>query len=508
MMKFLTRIAAIFAAAFLMVHLTACSSGGSTGTTGPSAGTGTVGILLTDMPADPSLFREINATINQVELLGSDDEDDDEDGRVVLYSGISEKVDLLRLKNESVPLTFSNDVPAGTFCKIRLILDELELVFMDESKDNVYPDLPGNGKLDLVFGECIGIDPGDVITLQIDVDAGNSIHIVEAGSSGNVFYNFRPVIHVDVFGDDGFEAKLTRVSGEITDVDTVNGQFTLCGLPNFGNSSDKCALVDLGDGSAYFGHIAYFDNVGFAGGPRPLSELLDIGMIGKIVTVVGMPRGMVSALAEDDDEDEDESHVVLYLDALVIEYGDFLTLHGAAATDADTSGFDMKVDSGPVQILPGEVLPVELQPGAVDVNGTRIVSKQGTLLDYTDILELRELSVDGVLSLSSTDVLKAALVIVDTQSDDDQITGTVYSVDTESFILSPDPDTLPACGVSADLFVSISDAEIMTVVITSSSSEITEGGVLEADQSVGLVGSCTMSGYDADTVVIIDDQRI
>ena len=77
-----------------------CGGSGDTTSSNTSPGTGTVGILLTDKPADPDLFSSINATINKVELIGSDD-----DGKVVLYDGIDKTVDLLRLKNESIPFT-------------------------------------------------------------------------------------------------------------------------------------------------------------------------------------------------------------------------------------------------------------------------------------------------------------------------------------------------------------------------------------------------------------------
>ena len=103
-----------------------------------------------DKPADPSLFESINASIEKAVLIG------DDDNKVVLYSGPTKTVDLLRLKNESIPFTFKDDVPVGEYCKIRLILSDLELVLADDtpadSTDNetYHPKLPGNGKLDMV----------------------------------------------------------------------------------------------------------------------------------------------------------------------------------------------------------------------------------------------------------------------------------------------------------------------------------------------------------------------
>ena len=117
--------------AAVVTTFSACSSGGAGGdadSVSNSQGTGTVGILLTDKPADPAMFVSINASIEKVELLGSDD-----NGRVLLYSGPTKTFDLLRLKHESVPLTFKDNVPAGRYCKIRLILSDLELVLADDT---------------------------------------------------------------------------------------------------------------------------------------------------------------------------------------------------------------------------------------------------------------------------------------------------------------------------------------------------------------------------------------
>jgi hypothetical protein len=129
------------------------------------------------------------------------------------------------------------------------------------------------------------------------------------------------------------------------------------------------------------------------------------------------------------------------------------------------------------------------------------------LLDYSDILALRPLSVDGVLEIISNadDVLKAAMVIVDTESDDDQISGVVLAVGTTGFTLAPDA---AACGFSGDIVVEYAaDAQLTTVTITADSSEIMQGGTPSAGQTVGLGGECTASGYTANTIVIIDDQR-
>ncbi|MCU7881731.1 MAG: hypothetical protein KZQ66_00400 [Candidatus Thiodiazotropha sp. (ex Lucinoma aequizonata)] len=86
--------------------------------------------------------------------------------------------------------------------------------------------------------------------------------------------------------------------------------------------------------------------------------------------------------------------------------------------------------------------------------------------------------------------------------------GTVASVQTGGFILSPEAGTTP-CGVVSDLVVSLTDdVTITTVSITDDTADVMPDGVLEAGQSVGLNGVCEAGGLTADKLVIVDDQRL
>ncbi len=220
-------IAAFLFSLGALTLLTSCGGDSSDEASDTAQRTGTVGILLTDKPADPSLFLSVNAAIEKVELMGSED---DEDERIELYGGPTLVFELLDLRNESIPLTFQDDVPVGTYCKIRLTLSDLELVLADDTplddsdNETFHPNLPGNGKLDLVAKDCFDVGPGEVVTLQIDIDAGNSIHIV---GNGNRF-NFRPVAFIDVLSQD-FDSRLVRLHGTITKIDDEAGMFYLCG---------------------------------------------------------------------------------------------------------------------------------------------------------------------------------------------------------------------------------------------------------------------------------------
>jgi hypothetical protein len=561
MLRLLTQILSLPIAIVVAITLISCGGGSSSGdnsstndtsnTTAES--TGTVGILLTDKPADPSLFLSMNATIEQVELLGPDGED-----AVVLYSDEPQTVDLLRLRNESIPLTFRDDVPVGTYCKIRLILSDLELILVDDTPDDLtdneryYPDLPGNGKIDLLVRDCFSVEEGNVITVQIDLDGGNSIHIIE-NSHG---YNFRPVVFVDVL-EEGFESRLVRLEGEISEIYPEENALLLCdALPVQRFDSMACVEVHLGEDSAFF------DNLNYAGGPRSLDELLTEAMLGQQVVVVGKPDHAVDPHSgemdippghlpppgecrlweegvapgqqtpsddceslEEEVSDGDDTvlvdhhgvvseryHPLMEVDALVVELGEFLQLEGSVSRDADSSGFAMAVSSGEGIETDAE-REVLLQAGEQAINGTRIVSKSGELLDTLDIVSPLQLQVDGVMdSTGATEVLNAALVIVDSDSENEhaesnQVTGTVLSVGTNGFVLTPSADT--ACGVvTTDLNVTLADeVELLTVVISETVNEISQGGTLEAGQNVGINGRCIADGYLAETVVIVDDQR-
>ena len=496
-MKNAFQICILFISVALIFLLTSCGGGGGSDGSGSDAtnvtsqSTGTVGILLTDKPADLSLFTSINATIESVELLG-----DDEGGKVTIYSGPPKTYDLLKLTHEAIPFTFKDDVPVGTYCKIRLILSDLELVLTDETKE--YPELPGNGKLDLVAQNCFEVGPGEVVTLQIDIDAGNSIHIVENKKG----YNFRPVVFVDVLSE-SFSGKLVRLEGKITESDEDQQSLLLCDVstPPYTDSLG-CIEVYFDDEKS-----AFFDNKSFDGMPRPLNELFYIDK-GEVISIVGWPRHSVQSSPYDVVEDPYRPY--MELDALVAELGDFLTLNGNVTEDADSSGFYMNVRTGE-PILTDSPIGVVLQGAPAGGNGTRIVSKSGLLLDFNSVVVPKMVQVDGTLNLMNTEpLLYAALVIVDTKSSE-QVTGKILVVnDGSSLTLDPDTETVCGSAVVEPIVIGYSSdtTKFFTVTINDpDASTITPGGDLEVGQNVGLNISCDPPVYNAETIIIIEDQR-
>lgn len=549
-MKKALQLCIIMSCFVLVMSLTSCGGGSSSSPDGSTSSTvhalGTVGILLTDSPADMSLFTSINATVESVALLGKDEED-----TFTIYSGLTQTFDLLQLRNEAIPFTFNDHVPVGTYCKIRLTLSDLELVLADDTpadptdNETYHPKLPGNGKLDLLARDCFAVGPGEVVTLQIDIDAGNSIHIV--GNDNG--YKFRPVVFVDVLNED-FAAKLVRLDGQITELNEEDGSLLLCdAIPRSYLDTMGCVEVRLGEDSAFF------DNQEFAGLPRPLDALLAQERVGDRVTIVGWPHHRVEphpyadvpeghypppgecklwnvnldagqqpapidcaevpeSLSEDilvvnhDGVVKEPYYPFMRLDALVVELGEFLQLDGEVLEDADTLGFPMEVLQGE-SVVTDAPLPVLFQEAPLGGNGTRIISKTGELLEYSDITAQRTVQVDGTLDLmnDSEDLLHAALVIVDMQATDiEQVTGTVLEVFDESLILDPDAESV--CGETVEeLAVSYStETEILTVMIMEQNAEIIPGGSLESGQIIGMNGRCEATGYRAESIVIVDDQ--
>jgi hypothetical protein len=232
--------------------------------------------------------------------------------------------------------------------------------------------------------------------------------------------------------------------------------------------------------------------------------LLAEDKLDQTVTVVGWQKFWVNS-----GNDNDPYYPLMQLDALAVELGDFLQVDGLVAVDADTTGFAMTVLSDAPTIT-DSTLTVMFQPGDAEVNGTRIVSKSGEILDPLDVKKPLPVQVDGTpyKNLDSGSSLKAALVIIDKGVlGAEQVTGIILSVEANSLTLAPDADVV--CDIVTDqLIVGLTDdLEFLTVTITNESTLVAPGGVLQAGQTVGMNGICKVTGYQADNVVIVDDQR-
>lgn len=518
--------------------------------------TGLVAILVTDAPADSALFSEINATIHEIELLGG------ENGKVSVLSGEPREINLLDLREYSLPLGVHDAVPTGDYCKIRLWVDSIELVFSD---GRIRPaELPGNGKLDLILRECLEVEAGESTVIQVDIDAAKSIHVVES-PPGSERYLFRPVIQVDLV-DAVFAEKLLRIEGVVARIGPV---------ADIGNLEDEdrqraneilvCdAISVVGENRrfAYRGCVtvqvdetaSLFDNIDFGGEPRPLADLFDPNKLGAKVTVVGeidpslRPRERLhvsrghypprdrckiwyegrppghqpeaidcpddradvpadAILIDDEGRPVRDGRGLLTIDARVVQLGDHLRLMGTVEAPVDVDQFPVLLEPDQA-VHGGQALDVLLQAAPVGGNGTRILSTTGDALSPEDIQTADPVTVDGVLVLADPDVLRAALVIVDLRLAEEALaTGTVIAIRRSALTIvtaqnpcDPDGDSLRV--------VSDDSTSYVTLSLTDEASTTDLGGDVVRGDAVSVTGLCESDGsFTADTLIVIDDRR-
>jgi hypothetical protein len=370
----------------------ASACGGSGGGSSSSTTTGSVALVMTDAPTDE--FVQVLVTFTRIVLLPADDSaDNDQSGRQTIFDG-RETIDLLALANVSEPFAIADDIQAGTYSKMRMEVEQIELVRTDGMGgfESEFARLPANGHIDLNAQGGFHVEPGTTLAVQLDIDARNSIQI---NATGNGQYLFRPQVFVDIM-DSGLPARLISVEGvvrEITEQDQ-DGQsrrrIWLCEIylnhrDRYGDSDQHCLVVYADS------NTSIFDESGL---PATLDDIAmgdQIAVLGHFTT------------------DEQERFA---LDAEVIELGGaqaFLVLTGVAASDYDGTTHSILFD-----IDPGQGLATDTSVEIAVSDETRFFSADGMAVDPADILEGSRLEVDGVLVLasSSPDLLRASVVFV------------------------------------------------------------------------------------------------
>lgn len=540
----LSRVATTLGTCLLGIFMLACGSsgGGEPSTAAATSTPGTVAILLTDAPADPDLFSEINAVIERIELIGGDA------GKRVIYDGDPRSIDLLALRTHSRPLALDLAVPAERFCKIRLVLSSLELVLAEDGT-TANPRLPGNGKIDLVLGDCVDVREGETAVVQLDIDAGRSIHIVEAPPGSRNFV-FRPVIHADVVKTP-FVDKVVRVEGVLRSFDEAASEIVLCDVVRVAATEDTpdyrgCVTANVLD------ETSVFDNLGGEGEPIPRADLYDEVWLGEPVTVVGLvdrayparppiriprghlpPSGKCRVWLDDtppgrqpspvecdlDPEDVPDDGVLvddrgrpvmdlrglIAVDSFVVQLGDALRLTGFV--DGDPIVGEIPFLPDPDQgVASDEVIPVLLAPAPVGGGGSRILSTTGEPLVVGDVLDGDAVLVDGVLRRTKPDVIRAALVLVDLDRLLERLSsGEVADPDADGFVLWPDEN---ACRSGGELdVVTDSATRFLRVTITPEGSTSELADSVRAGDQVSVTGTCQPEGLVADVVLIVVDER-
>lgn len=400
--------------AIISLMLTACG-GGSNGTANnQTTQSGSVALLFTDAPG--FAFDEVNVTITRIELIS------DDDAPVELFSG-EETINLLDLQNHADLFSYTGNVPAKTYSKIRLYVSLVELVTKDMDGnvvETVTPKLPANGKIDLNPRGAFEVAPDQTLTLQIDIDAEKSIHIIKTGAGG---YIFRPVVFIKRLIN-SLDGKVIRLAGEITDLDTQAQTFRLCRTPivqqelvSDNNNGLVSTLIDDHDISKWC-PLVHMSEATTLYGPDGEPLLLEDLEEGNHATVFGR-------FSLNDGEDRP---TLTALTVLVGPAGTFAAYAGTVDSTVDdvTNRFDLDLADGQ-GISTTNPVPVQLQPGAL------ILSKYGHLLDASALKIGQAVRVIGILMLSDSepDFIKATMVFVDIDSDNIKLSGTISAI-TES----------------------------------------------------------------------------
>jgi hypothetical protein len=434
------RCAGLAALLMAALMLSACSDGGG-GSGSSGSDTGTVGVLLTDGPTDR--FCSIMLLVNSVTLL-SDDE------HVTIFEG-SRRVDLLDLRDNTELITVGRGVPAGTYSKIRLGIDDERVRLFEECDEDGTPSgepkiarLP-SGKIDLNPRGDFELAAGSLMLIQLDMDAEKSIHI--SGPPHNEKINFRPVVFVDIYTAEAPD-RLVRLTGTIEELASDPDRFDLCrthdvsrpvegdpelrvmkraedgdnGDDDNGNGDDgdngdrdTCVEVRVVDATSIFLAEAV------PGGFGDLENGRTAAVLGRFVVNGENLRVVAEVVQQDPDTVE--------------------RVGGVIASELVDSLFDLEVSPDRIPDLPENLIAVLLQ------TGTKVFSRRGELLDPAeDFIQVgHRARVFGYVDLSTEgeEQINASLVVVDTQEGAlDRVSGPFVSWDeaTREMRLDADPD--------------------------------------------------------------------
>jgi hypothetical protein len=423
----------------LSLFLVACGDSGG-GAVPPSQSTGTVALLLTDMPTDD--LKEINFDVTQATLIG-------DQGQQTIYNG-NTRVNLLDLENYSQPIALG-EVAAGTYTKLRLQIENFEIV--DNDGEQHFPRPPANGRIDLLEPGGIEVVPGRTLVAHVDMDANKSIHVVQ---TGNGKYRVRPVVRVN-FMLDGLPNELVRIEGriaEIPDGDAVD--FVLCAFDN----PDVCIDVSLAAGACVFD-----------------AEGIPIDPVDESTFAVDDPVIVIGTYVDTDGDGNPG------VEAIIVEKGEAEQVRGIVTEVPDTDGLFLVIDRAGVQTT------VELQQDC-----TKIFGPDGEALTPGALQLGQGIEVEGVTS-GDPAVFRAALILFDSEDDPEQVSGVIAEpIDEPTFMLAT---------ASGDIKVCLDDAAIVTVISDGTSAEgtfadIQDGRTAYAFGELDMTDGC----FDAADVVV------
>jgi hypothetical protein len=215
---------AVIVFGFVSIVATGGGGGSSSSITGfagfETKGSGTVGVSITDGPADD--YDEIWIQLKEVSIIPVYD-----GSPVLIWQSIDAEghwINLLKHRDEEEGdflLTVNRNIPEGVYTKVRLKVGGIYSIGGACDLEAIH--LP-SGKIDLNPQKPFEVRSGIPLWVSLDIDANKSIHLHPAGKSGKCI--FRPVVFVDIQkGEFDLSCPLI-VSGEI-------GRIADSGEPDF-----------------------------------------------------------------------------------------------------------------------------------------------------------------------------------------------------------------------------------------------------------------------------------
>jgi hypothetical protein len=477
------RCALALALAVAAIAPLAGCGGDSSTTVVSSPGTGTVVVVVTDAPSDE--FLQIWLTVTKVELIG-------EPGHFTLFEG-SEDLDLLSMRDDARLLTLGHDVPAGDWSKIRLHVEDVELIRLIAEGDagtpidcpadvmpdpgfvceSIRPKIVANGKIDLNPRGPITVRGGELVFVQLDLDAEKSIHIVR---TGNERFVFRPVVFVDLFAVR--PDRLARIEGAIDSLDLAAQQLVVCGTHRVFRAG---AQQDTGPNSRCVDVRVGAETSIFAGDGQP-AALADLA-VGDEVAALGRFRI--------------DTGETLVFDALWIQQDGFAA--GVGITGVVTTG----VSGDEFTIAPDPGAPVSHDDLAVRLlAGARLFDRGGDPVAPGDLAPGLRVRVFGVLADTDPERLDASLVFVRESADLVPLRGEItraFDASDGTLVIQAQTATGvgPACIAleSGDGVFRITDTGELLL------SERIEPSALRVGEQVDVFGHAAAPCFDAETLL-------
>ncbi|PEN13521.1 hypothetical protein CRI94_09405 [Longibacter salinarum] len=243
-----------------LVTFTACDSSDS------GAVQGKMNLRLTDAPLDS--VAEVNVTIESINLVREDADDDDlegdsesdeveagDDAIVPVFAPDQPvTVNLLDLTDSTATLVTDAAIPAGDYSQMRLVLtNNNTLVFNDGSTENLKTPSAQQSGYKIQIPEFEIDEEGDIVDLTLDFDASQSV--VELGNGG---YILKPVVKAEAieFTDADLELAEIEATGRIDNVDTSGPTLTVEGIPFTTTDSTDFDGVSAIDGLSSYNYAS------------------------------------------------------------------------------------------------------------------------------------------------------------------------------------------------------------------------------------------------------------